>query len=180
MTNTNNNALAHYLNNIVREMNLEELPTFLYDFFHDFILPLAILLICFAGFLKLLLRLYRLIIPPPPKQRHAEIKLLYRKGYTKQALKEWERDLPTYPPSILSRACHEIYIRPTQNPKAGIDLLSTFLKNTDDVKTREKKEYIRQAQNMKSDAIAIQHGNERMVDMNARLAKQEYLGITTL
>ena len=176
--NLQTSALARFLIETTRSWKLEDIPNFLLAFLKDFIVPIAIVLICIAGFLKLLIRIYRLIIPYPPPIRHQQIQKLYRTGSTHQALFEWKRDLSTYPPAILARACHEIFVK--LQPQQGLEILDFILKKEDTYsKTKDGKRYFKQAENMKSDALAIQHGNVRMVDMNARLAKEEFLSVIT-
>eukprot|EP00339_Tiarina_fusa_P025170 CAMPEP_0117035222 /NCGR_PEP_ID=MMETSP0472-20121206/25029_1 /TAXON_ID=693140 ORGANISM="Tiarina fusus, Strain LIS" /NCGR_SAMPLE_ID=MMETSP0472 /ASSEMBLY_ACC=CAM_ASM_000603 /LENGTH=167 /DNA_ID=CAMNT_0004744629 /DNA_START=142 /DNA_END=645 /DNA_ORIENTATION=+ len=163
--------IARVLRDFTDKYDVTDIPVFFVHYVRTVLLPLGILCLCAAGALKLLHAVFRTVIPPPHPKRYDQIKTIYRKGYPEQALYEWKRDLPTYPPAILSRACHEIYV--ARRTKKGMELLQVLLR------LKESKEYLREVENMKADALAIQHGNARMVDMNAIVAKQEHLGIST-
>lgn len=165
----------------------DDLARFVSDLLRNVVVPLAVAIFLFVVGVVVVGHVYRRFVPPPPRQRHEEIKILYRKGYSERAVAQWERDLPEYPPAMLSRACHEIYVE--GNPEAGMAALSALRDATEKpggngtaistARRREMSRWTKQIQSMESDALAIGNGNVRMVDMNARLAKLEHLGVST-
>jgi hypothetical protein len=176
MAVSRNSALGRAVANWVRSQDMAELPGFLYDFIKNFVLPLIVAFFCLGSVWKVLKQFYRVLLPPKPHVRHSEAVTLYRKGHIPEALRDWQR-LDQYGPAYLSRACHAIYIQ--HDTKEGLRILRQAqqlqLEQGSSIKLPTK-----EVQKMKLDAQAIANGNLIMVDMNARLAKQEYLGITSL
>jgi hypothetical protein len=165
-----NSALAMALRDYFRRNDISELPWFLLRFGQNVLLPLGIAIIAFGGSIKLLHRLLRYVLPPPPHTFHDEAKTMYRRGLVQEAVTAWSQ-LEPYGPSYMCRACHEIYV--AGNPKLGMEILEQAQQQRG-VQIKKK-----EIEAMKEDARAILHGSAVMVDMNTRLAKQEYLGIIT-
>jgi lipopolysaccharide biosynthesis regulator YciM len=115
----------------------------------------------------------------PPNLTFFIPKSFYRKGRVAEALRDWTR-LDQYGPAYLSRVCHAIYMQQPHDTKEGRCILRQAqqlqLEKGSAIKLLPTKE----VQKMKLDAQAIVNGNLMMVDMNARLAKQEYLGVASL
>ena len=169
-------ALSRAIVDWVRSQDMAVLPGFLWDLLKNFILPMIVLLCCLGSVGKVLKQGYRYVWPPPLYVCHKEAMARYRKGQIEEALRDWNR-LDQYGPAYLSRACHAIYIQ--HDTQQGLCILRQaqqlqYLKGSSiQLPTKE-------VTKMKFDAQAIANGNIIMVDMNARLAKQEYLGITSL
>lgn len=134
-----------------------------------YLLPLGIAVCALAGFAKLLNTLKRWIIPPSPQEIHDEAKRWYRKGWKKEAVKAWTQNDPMYAPSILSLACHEIYV--DRQTSRGIKILR------DAQKRKVPNLGPRRVEKMIMDAKAISDGHSAMVDMNAQKAEYEFLGV---
>jgi hypothetical protein len=166
--------IARVLREFTDTYGVSDLAPFFIHYVRTVLLPVGIICLSAAGALKVFHGFFRMVVPKPLPKRYDEIKSMYRKGHREQALHEWKQAQPTYPPAILSRACHDIYV--LHRPKSGMDLLQELLL----LKSKEATDYLKEVQNMKADALAIHNGNSRMVDMNARIAKQEYLGIATM
>jgi hypothetical protein len=169
-------VLGRAVANWVRSQDMADLPVFLYDLLNNFVLPMIITLACLGTAWKMLKQVYRYFLPPKPHALYSQAVALYRKGRVPQALRDWTK-LDQYGPAYLSRACHAIYIQ--HDTKEGLRILRQAqqlqLEKGCAIQLPTK-----EVQKMKLDAQAIANGNFLMVDMNARLAKQEYLGITSL
>lgn len=163
-------AVSNTLRQRFGQYYLEDIPYLIVKFGREWILPIGIAVSVVGGVTKLLARLKKLINPPPPRIRHEEAKFAYAKGRVDAALVEWSA-LKDYGPSYLSRACHEIYVN--HKPKAGLQIL----KEARDRGIGLNKKAV---ESMKDDSKAIESNHTIMVDMNARTAKQDYLGVTTL
>ena len=165
-------ALATYWAEVFDRYTVLDLGEFFLHFSRQFILPLAMAVCVFGGFAKLTWALKRWIVPPPPPELHQEALAEYRRKKPKQALKGWTflAEKHNYVPSVLALACHEIYV--TRDTKKGLEILQQAQK-------RGVKLPKQQCQSFVLDAKAIAQGNLIMVDMNAKLAKQDYLGITS-
>jgi hypothetical protein len=172
MVSSTNSALAMALTDFFDRNDIFDLPWVLVRFARTSILPLSIAIIAFGGSIKVLDRILKYLIPPPPRVHHDAAMTLYRRGFVQEALTAWSQ-LEPYGPSYMCRACHEIYVA-GGDPKVGIEILEQA-QQTQGMLKRNKKEM----ESMKEDARAMLLGNAVMVDMNARLAKQEYLGLQT-
>ena len=160
----------------VRSQDMADIARFFWDLMTNFLLPMIVLLCCLGSIGNVLKQGYRYVFPPSLHTLQKEAVVLYRKGHTVEALRDWTR-LDQYGPAYLSRACHAIYIQ--HDTKEGLCILRQAqelqLEKGSAIKLPTK-----EVTKMKLDAQAIANGNLIMVDMNARLAKQEYLGITSL
>ena len=155
----------------VEQHSLEALPGFLLGVGRNMILPIAIVVCTFGGLVSTLRWIGRFIVPPPARDRYRQAKKWYRRGQQKEALKEWE-SLKKFGPAYLSRATHALYVQ--FDPQQALGILRT-------AKEEKVKIQLKQVEMIKLDAKAVQAGgNATMLDMNARLAKQEHLGVTTL
>ena len=180
-------TLAWAIEEALRRYDWADLPGFLLSFFHTFLFPAIAALLGLVVAYKISQLVWRIIFPLPARTRHLQAKKLYREGKTLQALHEWTT-LSRYPTAYLSRACHEIYVM--HNCVEGLAILRQAeriqLEEEDpSAKGRRRRRLPFQVpskitQSMKLDAQAIAQGNEIMVDMNARVFKQEYLGVTSL
>jgi hypothetical protein len=170
-------ALGRAVANWVRSQDMADLPGFMYDLMKNFILPMILVLCCLGSVGKVLKQGYRFVIPPKLHVRHKEAIILYRKGHVAEALRDWTTRLDQYGPAYLSRACHAIYI--LHDTQEGLRILRRA-QQLQLEKGSSMKLATKEVTKMKLDAQAIANGNLLMVDMNARLAKQEYLGITSL
>lgn len=156
---------------VIDEHSLLALPHFLYGVGRDFLFPLVVGLFAFGGGAAILHTIYRFIIPPPAKDRYRQAKKLYRLGQPQQALQEWT-SLRHFGPAYLSRATHALYVE--LDPQQALGILRV-------AKEQQVRIQLKQVEMIKLDAQALQAGgNTTMIDMNARLAKQEHLGVTTL
>jgi hypothetical protein len=197
--------LTSVLNYVERHDELLTLPTFFWRFAVDFALPVTVGVAAFAACLEFLHRHGILVVPrslssssssssslsthPHVRYRHA--KSLYRRGKIDQALQEWSDVARTqrYGPAYLSRAAHAIYVQ--GQPQEGLRILREAQQQqsqpqsqpqTSDKNNHTKLKHFssKQVQLMKMDAQAIANGDATMVDLNARLAKQEFLGVATI
>jgi hypothetical protein len=164
-------ALATVLREFFEANPPSSLPGFLVGVLVNVGVPLAIAIASFGGSVKLFRKVWCYMIPPTVAVRHKHAQALYhRPGHTLEAVEAWSRN-DTYGPSVLSRACHEIYVQ--WRPQEGLKILK-------DAQARgvEFENSKQQVEGMKQDASAILQGNKLMVDMNARIAKEQFLGIT--
>lgn len=165
---------APFLGSILRfieENSLMALPSLLWRIGRDLVFPAVVGLFAFGGMATVLHYLWRFIIPPPATDRYREAKKLYRIGKQKAALKEWT-SLRKFGPAYLSRATHALYVE--LDPQQALGILRV-------AKKQQVRIQLNQVEMIKLDAQALQGGgNVTMLDMNARLAKQEHLGVTTL
>jgi len=136
----------------------------------NLLFPLVMSILTIISLTKIGSALKRRISPPPPHVLHHEAKLLYRKGYRKAALQQWKL-LTDYAPAYLSRAAHFIYV--DGRVQEGLDVLQEARSHKVPRMPKRRREALQM------DAEAILSGNGHMVDMNAPVAKQEYLGIGT-
>jgi hypothetical protein len=144
------------------------LPGFLVGVFVKVGVPLAIAVASFGGSVKLYRNIWCYMVPPEAAVGHKDAQALYlQPGYTLEAVHAWSRN-DTYGPE--PRACHEIYVH--WQPQEGLKFLKEAQAQRVEFKTS-----IQQVEEMKLDASAILQGNKLMVDMNARLAKEELLGM---
>jgi hypothetical protein len=173
-----NSALGRAVANWVRSQDMAELPGFMYALIQNLVLPLIVLLCCLGSIWKMMKKSYRYFLPPKHYVLHSEAMALYRKGRVSEALRDWTR-LDQYGPAYLSRACHVIYMQQPPDTNEGLRILRQA-QQLQLTKGSAIKLPTKEVQKMKLDAQAIVNGNLLMVDMNARLAKQEYLGITSL
>lgn len=121
------------------------------------------------------------IFPPPPlRTRYQNALRLYQQQQSKQhpqrrrpttALNELHRlaFVEGYGKAIVSCAAHEIYM-PGNSPAKGLRILQRDAKR-DGIRFPSNTTF------MEDDAMAILSGNAHMVQLNAKLARQEYLGI---
>jgi hypothetical protein len=193
--------LTSVLDYVERHDELWTLPIFFWRFAVDFLLPVTVGVTVFGASLEFLHRHGILVVPrlflsssflssthPHVRYRHA--KSLYRRGKIDQALTEWSDIARTqrYGPAYLSRAAHAIYVQ--DQPQEGLRILreaqqqqqpqsQTSDKNHSN-HTKLKHFSSKQVELMKMDAQAIANGDTTMVNLNARLAKQEFLGVTTI
>jgi hypothetical protein len=122
---------------------------------------------------KLMKAMDRLLFPPPAYTRYQEALELYQQGHVRPALKAFEtlqRD-DKYVKAALSLAVHEIYM--AGDAAEGIRIL----RKAKTVHGMSLPQNL--VASMQDDAEAIQDGNSIMMKMNARMAKQEYLGVLT-
>ncbi len=154
----------------IEENSLLELPTFLLQIGRHVLFPILIAFFAFGGLTSVLQKIWHLFFPPPPTGRYRHAKKLYRSGEHQAALKVWE-SLKKFGPAYLSRATHALYVE--LDPQQALGILRV-------AKERQVKIHLKQVETMKLDAQALQSsGNIVMIDMNARLAKQEHLGVST-
>ena len=139
----------------------------------DILLPVMVGIMCLAISFNFLKTVGRWIFPPPLHTQHKEAIDLYRGRKIREALKALEllQRKRAYGPAVLSLAAHEIYV--VGAPGEGLRLLREARKMGLAVPKGPM-------DTMQEDAKAILDGNSVMVEMNARLAKQEYLGLPTL
>jgi hypothetical protein len=132
--------------------------------------PLLLGLLGVVTTYQILKRIERILLPPPVLIRYEEAIDQYRRGKVREALKEFRRlqRKDGYGPAVLSLAAHEIYV--SHAPAEGLRIL----------REANAKVPAKPMKSMQEDARAILAGNAVMVDMNARLAKQQYLGISTI
>lgn len=146
---------------------------------YNIIGPFLIGLFCIIATYQVFKKIERLIFPPPPHIRYEEAINDYRSGKVREALKEFERlyRKDGYSKAVLSLAAHEIYV--ANAPMEGLRILrESSLPNKQG--TVIVKVPTKAMKSMQDDAKAILEGDTIMVDMNARLAKQQYLGVTTI
>jgi len=149
----------------------EDFPKFLMFFWHEVMLPISIVILCFGGAVKLLINTQKQLYPPPKHVRHKEIVKLYCRGKVDEALKAFAK--LEYGRSYLSIACHEIYVVGTQESVAkGIMILKEAQSHKNSVSEKQIKD-------MRADAAAILTGNAIMVQTNASVQKEEYLGVVS-
>jgi hypothetical protein len=165
-------ALAVVLREFFEANPPSSLPGFLVGVFVNVGVPLAIAVASFGGSVKLYRTIWCYMVPPDAAARHKDAQALYlRPGHTLEAVEAWSRN-DTYGPSVLSRACHEIYVQ--WRPQEGLKILKEAQARGVELETSKQ-----QVEGMKLDANAILQGNKLMVDMNARLAKEEFLGMAS-
>jgi hypothetical protein len=111
--------------------------------------------------------------PPPVRMRYRHAVQLYQEGRVREALKAFQKlsSQDRYGLAVLSLAAHDIYVG--KSPSEGLRRLREARMEGVSMPKRAMSA-------MQDDAKAMQEdGNDRMIEMNARMAKQEYLGITT-
>jgi hypothetical protein len=169
---SSNSALSIALRDFVEDADWQNVPHLLLAFLREWILPIAIALAAMGGSAKLMATIQRYMFPPSHNIRHHDAMSLYSKGKVTDALREWT-SMEEYGPSCLSRACHAIYVQ--GQPTQGMQLLKEAQANGC-LKGKKDKGAM---ESMTFDAQAILQGNAVMVDMNARFAKQEHLGVSS-
>jgi hypothetical protein len=170
---SSNSALAIALREFFVNYDVQDVPYLLWGFLREWIVPIAVGLVVVGGSAKGMATLQRYMFPPSHRTRHHDALSMYSKGKVTDALREWSTLQECYGPSCLSRACHAIYVQ--GQPQQGMQLLTDaqakgILTGRNDKQTIES---------MTFDAQAILQGNAVMVDMNARFAKQEHLGVSS-
>jgi hypothetical protein len=156
--------------------------------------PILLSVLSIVTTYQLLKKIEQWIAPPPPQRRYEDAIGLYQSGKVREALRVFTtlQQKDKYGNAILSLAAHEIYV--SNNPIEGLRILQDATKpppppiipSSQPKEGRGKHTRImrnisrRSMQSMQDDAKAIMAGNSNMVDMNARLAKQQYLGIGTI
>ena len=154
----------------IDENNLHALPKFLIHFSRFLVFPTFIAIFAVTGLLSVLRSFGQIVVPIPYTKRYLRAKDLYGTGNHKEALQMWEK-LEKFGPAYLSRATHALYVE--HNPQQALGILR---------KAKEKKVRIvlKQVDMIKMDAMALQSGaGINMIDMNARFAKQEHLGVSS-
>ena len=156
---------------LIEKHSLMTLPNFLGRLARDVLFPAVVTVCAVGGGASVLHWFWRLIVPPPSKDRYRQAKKWYRQGQRKEALKEWTF-LRKFGPAYLSRATHALYVE--LDPQQALGILRV-------AKEQKVRIQLNQVEMIKLDAQALQAGgNVSMVDMNSRLAKQEHLGVTTV
>lgn len=155
----------------IERNSLRALPKVLWDVGTTLVVPVLSAILVGSIVSSIVQRLWRIFFPLRDSDRYNIAKKLYMRGRKQQALKEWSR-LVEYGPAYLSRATHALYME--GNPQKAIDILGT-------AKEQKVLIQIKPLELIRLDAQALKAGgNIAMIDFNARLAKQEHLGVTTL
>lgn len=142
----------------------------------DVLLPLAVTLAVLAGSIHLLRKMVRYLFPHPDPIRHKEAKVAYRDGLIQEALSEWKLMEHRYRPAPLSLAANELYVQ--ENPKAALLILDTAKSKFKQDEDKDS-QWMKSLEGMQLDAHAMLQGNRVMVQINASIAKGDYLGIYT-
>lgn len=152
----------------VRRNELQTLLEFLYQLVTNVIIP-VVLAVFFMGRLLAVFQWFgRLVVPQKAGVRYRDAKIKYRQGKREEALEEWT-NLKKFGPAYLSRAVHALYVE--ANPQKAMKIIRL-------AKEAKVRVQLYQVDKILDDAKALQNGvTQTMLDMNARLAKQEYLGI---
>jgi hypothetical protein len=154
----------------IEENSLMSLPNFLWRVARDVVFPMLLGLVALGGAASVLERFWHAIIPLPANDGYRQAKKLYRLGQRKEALEQWT-SLRKFGPAYLSRATHALYVE--FDPQEALGVLRV-------AKEQQVRIQLMQVEMIKLDAQALQAGgNVSMIDMNARLAKQEHLGVST-
>lgn len=154
----------------LEEQDLLVLPAFLWQLARDIVtFPPLVAVITLVILSPFLYRFWRLVVPLSAKDRYRNAKELYRRGKQVRALKEWSQ-LDNFGPAYLSLATQAMYVEYDAMKALGVIR-----------KAKEKRVRINlaQANMIRMDAKSLQQGggNVAMLDMNARTAKQDHLGI---
>ncbi len=176
MVNTNR-AMRMAIREIIDQYQLDDVNAVMnlvLGICYNIIGPILLGVLSIITTYQVLKRIERILLPPPPHVRYEEAITYYRSGKVREALKEFKtlQQKDKYGKAVLSLAAHEIYV--VNAPAEGLRILrESSQQGLVKVPTKPMK-------SMQEDAKAIMAGNAVMVDMNARLAKQQYLGVTTI
>lgn len=169
-------AVIHGIRHVIEKYELHDPAQVLEACKHlgqDVILPVLLGILSLVATYKVMKAIERLLFPPPPRARYQEAFELYQQGHVRPALKAFGKlqRQDKFAKATLSLAVHEIYV--AGDAAAGMRILRKA-KTLYNMQLPPKT-----VASIQEDAKAIQDGNASMVKMNARMAKQEYLGIAT-
>jgi hypothetical protein len=155
---------------IIEEHSLTYLPKFLYHVGRDLVLPVLVALFALGGLATFGFQLWRIIVPCSASERYLAAKNLYRRGKRREALNGWA-ELKNFGPAYLSLATHALYVE--HDPLKALG----FIRKAKEHKVRIN---ITQVNIIRMDAKALEiGGNLAMVEMNARMAKEDHLGVAS-
>lgn len=160
--------LPEWISNYIRDNDLQALHVFVYHLSTNIIIPGCLAVFLLGGLLSFLQWFGRIIVPPKARVRYRDAKLKYQNGKRKEAIKEWNR-LTKFGPAYLSRAVHALYVE--GNPQEAMRIIRL-------AKEAQVTAKLYQVSRIQDDAKALQNGaSKKMMELNAQLFKQEYLGI---
>eukprot|EP00934_Nitzschia_sp_Nitz4_P008350 Nitzschia sp. Nitz4//scaffold71_size96697//92910//93422//NITZ4_004713-RA/size96697-processed-gene-0.53-mRNA-1//-1//CDS//3329557301//8340//frame0 len=168
---TSDAPLLEVILRFIDNRSLLSLPDLLFDVGRKLVFPALVALFLTGTCVSTLKATWKVIVPPSLPVRYRDARRLYSSGNVTRALKDWAR-LEQYGPAYLSRATHALYV--DLDPSQALAILRQ-------AKEKRVRIQLNQVKMIQLDAKAIQAGsNVTMIDFNARLAKQEHLGIATL